>query len=429
MDSGGPRGAVERPRDRGLRLLGRHMLAALAYESTYQALLALLPFLARLQFGAGDWGTLLFTVAIPTFQISSVLWNALLPRLGLGRYLALHWTLCPLPCALMALADNYWTLLLLHVIAASGAAGWYPVKGLLLQRLYSDAVRGKAMASVNVVMLLATAGLAFTFGSWLDHSGTAFRIFLPACALAQGAGLFLFVRLARHGRDSDVVAPSPALPSAWLEPFRQMHRVLSHDRVFARFQIAFMTYGAGYMICEALLPIFADVKLHMKYGELAASTRVSWLNATVLMALPMGWLMDRAGAERTLAVSYVLLAGYPLVLTFAAAPQDVALASVFFGVAMAGVQQGWMLGPVMLAPSPRDVALYVAIHSTLVGLRGPAFQFLGLVLYQLTQDFRFAFVTAAACHLAAAWLMWRLYCARRASPPDSDIQSQGTSGR
>ncbi len=414
MDPGGLPEAVEVQRIGGLRILGRHVLAAIAYESTYQAILALLPFLARREFGAGDWGTLLFTVAIPTFQISSVLWNALLPRLGLARYLALHWVLCPLPFALMSLAGNYWTLLALHILASSGAAGWYPVKGLLLQRLYSDSVRGKAMASVNVAMLLAAAGLAYLFGFWLDLSGAAFRVYLPACAAAQGLGLLLFARLARHARDSGDAVPAAPSTGAWLEPFRQMHRVLAQDRVFARFQIAFMIYGAGYMICEALLPIFADVKLHMDYSQLAGSTRVVWLISNVLLALPMGWLMDRFGAERTLALSYVLLAGYPTLLIFAVAPQDVALASVFFGIAMAGVQQGWMLGPVMLAPSPKDVALYVAIHSTLVGLRGPAFQFLGIVVYHLTRDFRIAFAIAIACQLLAAWLMLHLHRSRRA---------------
>lgn len=396
----------------GLRMLGAHTLAALAYEATFQAVLALLPFLARKQFGAGDWGTLLFTVAIPTFQISSVMWNALLARTSLGRFLALHWFLCPLPLALMAFANDYWSLLILHVIAAAGGAGWYPVKGLLLQRFYPDSIRGKAMASVTIVMLLAMAGLAFLFGYWLDRDPGAFRTYIPACAVLQAIGLMLFVRLARRSAPS--AAPSPAaLPlGSIIEPFRQMRRVLARDRVFARFQLAFMTYGVGYMVCEALLPIFADVKLGMDYSQLAGSTRVVWQVATVLMALPMGWLMDRFGAERTTAISFALFAAYPALLALAATPTDVAVASAFFGIAMAGIQQGWMLGPVMLAPTPADVPQYVAIHSTLVGIRGPAFQLLGLVLYQLTRDFRIAFAIAAACLLWAAVQMWLLWRAR-----------------
>jgi hypothetical protein len=59
-------------------------------------------------------------------------------------------------------------------------------------------------------------------------------------------------------------------------------------------------------------------------------------------------------------------------------------------------------------PSPDNVRHYVAIHATMVGLRGTLFQFLGVGLLQLTGSFAAPLLIGSAGFAWAAWQMWSL---------------------
>jgi Na+-transporting NADH:ubiquinone oxidoreductase subunit NqrE len=91
------------------------------------------------------------------------------------------------------------------------------------------------------------------------------------------------------------------------------------------------------------------------------------------------------------------------------------LATAVYGIGMAGVQMSWMLGPVALAGSPEKVPQYVAIHATLVGVRGILFQCLGMALYRLTGSFTWPLLLAAAAFAWAAAQMVRLHALQRAT--------------
>jgi hypothetical protein len=119
--------------------------------------------------------------------------------------------------------------------------------------------------------------------------------------------------------------------------------------------------------------------------------------------------MDRIGAVRTSGLSFVLLAIYPIGLIFSFTVPAVAITTVIYGTAMAGVNIGWMLGPVALAPNKGAVAQYVAIHATLVGIRGTVGQFVGMLVYSLTGSFTWSYSIAAITFLWAAWQMWQLH--------------------
>ena len=67
-----------------------------------------------------------------------------------------------------------------------------------------------------------------------------------------------------------------------------------------------------------------------------------------------------------------------------------------------------MLGPVALAPTKEKVAQYVAIHATLVGVRGTLFQMLGVGLYMAFGDFRPPLVLAALAYVWACVQMFQL---------------------
>lgn len=416
-----PGGTAAAPAERqsagsgGRSTLLLHALAAALY-ATGTAVLSILPILARRRFGAGDWQTMFVTAAPPTLLVCSIFWNVLLTRLSVGRYLLVHWGCGVLPLALVALAQSFWHLLGAHLVAAVGAAGWSPVSGHLLERLYPPGRRGRAFGVISAAMLGSGMLTSLGIGVWLERDGESFRWYMPLVAAVQGVGLGLLALLAQGvgGRDPiPAAARTPRRLRDTLAPLRHMRDILRGDRMFLRYEQAFMTYGAGWMICHALLPVLVTTRLGLSYQEIAHSTQVVFGAAMLAMIYPMGWVIDRVGAARSSALSFAGLAGYPLGLLLARGPLEVALASAVYGAAMAGVQHGWMLGPVALAPTPGQVPHYVAIHTTLVGLRAVVGQGLGMALYRLTHSLTWPLLMASAAFAWGAWQMWRLDRTRR----------------
>jgi MFS family permease len=385
-----------------------------------------MPLLVRLPFGSNDpqwkdWQTTLVTAAVPTFMVFSIFWNELLRRLTLRRYLMAFWLVAILPLGCVGFVQNYWQLLACHVIATAGLAGAAPLNGMLLKTFYSDAMRGRIYAVLNLVALGSGIVAVYLLGDWLERQPWAFRLYLPVAALLQLVALALLLWLARLAGRNTGVRPAArsgsgpmvtgSLPS-WstlLRPITRMRQVLRADRTFLRYESAFMTYGAAFMLCDALLPVLATAKLGMRYEEYAHATQVARQLAMLVVTLPVGWLNDRLGPVRTSCAAFAALALYPLLLIFAGGPAQLAAASVVFGLGLAGVQMGWMLGPLNLAGSPEKVPQYVAIHATLVGVRGIFFQGFGMLLYKLTGSFVIPLLVAVGAFLWAAAQMWRLH--------------------
>lgn len=384
----------------------------------------MIPLIARLRFGATEVQSVLITASLPTFLIASIFWAQYFQRVSTRRYLVVHWLSAYLPLAMVATATNVWHVLFWQIVAAAGASGLTPLAGALLKHLYPDAVRGRVYGLLTIANLAGGGISVYLTGVWLERDSDAFRIFLPALALLEAGGVLLLDRLSRAAAISTPPDRKRRLRlRTALLPIWSMHRVLRANRAFLLYEAAFMTYGAGFHICEGLFPVLVTAGLLLEYQQVAESAHVARQAATLVMILPAGWLIDRLGAARTSAYAFAGLAFYPLGLLLALqttlAPglhgvPGLTIASVCQGVALAGVFQTWMLGPVTLAPKPESVPQYVAIHTALVGVRGVLAQGLGVGLYMLFGGFETPLLLSAACFAWGAWQMRRL--ARRLRP-------------
>ena len=387
-----------------------HAGASLFIQSVWFAVSTMMPVLARKRFAAGDWETLLITASVPTLLVMSIFWNAILQRLTLRRYLIAHGFSVCVPLVLAALATRFEHLLAAYALAAIGISGWSPASGEVLKRLYGSGIRGRAFAMVNTGVFLGMTAFSYGIGLALDFDENSFRVYLPAGAGLYAAGIFFLRRLvalqsAATGQIYEMAPAAPLRLVSLLRPVLHLRSVLAADRTFYAYEAAFMTYGIGWMICNALLPVFATDRLHMTYGEFATSSQTVYAIGLLVLTLPMGWLMDQIGPAKTSAVSFACLGLYPVALLCSTEAHHVAWASLLYGGAMAGVNLTWMLGPVSLAPTPEKVAHYVAIHTTLVGLRGVVAQGLGMFLYRATGSFACPLLIASVAFLWAAWRM------------------------
>jgi MFS family permease len=411
--------------------LAVHIFAVVLMQGTWQAAYFMMPVLARKRFDANPAEVLLITMAPMVLATLSIFWQVLLRRGSIRRYLLIYWAAAMLPTGLIALAQSYWHMLVFFLIGSLGSVAWSSVNGELLKRLYPDRQHGRAFAWLSVGTMLAGAVLSLGVGTWLSRNPDAFRWYLPVFAAVQLAGVLLLARLARAAgaERPGQVSGEPWSLSRTLEPLAHMREVLRADRVFFRYEAAFMTYGIGWMICWALLPLLVTDKLGLNYDAIAAATAFATQIATLLAIVPAGRLNDRLGPTRTSAVAFAVYTLYPLGLVFAQDATQLTIASVVFGIAAAGANMGWLLGPVSLAPSPDKVPQYVAIHATLVGVRGTVFQGLGVGLYAATGSFTPALLIAAGGFAWAAWQMAALHRtmeqARRAEQTGDPAEYRG----
>ncbi len=396
-------------------VLTGHVLSTLLWASLFSNVAWLLPLLVRLQFGSADarwcdWQTIIVTAAFPTFMTLSIFWGELLRQVSIRRYLWIFWATAALPLGCIALVHNYWQFLICHIIGAAGYAAWTPVHGRLLKHFYPDQSRGRAYAVINVATLAGAVLATFGVGSWMESRPGAFRVYFPLATAVQLVGIVILNWLVRRTDAEHELEPQPA-PSlaALLRPVLHMGAVLKADRAFLRYERAFMTYGAAFMLCDGLLPVLATAKLGMHYEDYAHSTLMIGRLVMLIVMLPMGCVLDRIGPVRVSGLSFAVLCAYPVLLLTATGPDGIGVASVVWGVGMAGVTMGWMLGPMVLAGTPEKVPVYVAIHATLVGVRGIVFQFMGMLLYRLTGSFLWPLLVACIAFAWAAGQMWRLH--------------------
>jgi MFS family permease len=402
-------------------------------QATQTAVIFILSVLARKQFAASNTEILIIQAAPTVMFVLSIFWNDLFQRRAPAAYLRLYWLIACLPLSLAAFAQptggsgplaslGVWMLIIPHLISSVGASGHLPVAGELLKKLYPDKTRGRVYAIVFGSAMAFGALACFGVGEWLVVDPDAFRIYMPIAALLQLAGVAVFWRLsqlpqvkaAALQRFSDGAERRQNLSDEsrlrrTLDPILHMGSVLKADPTFARYEGAYMTYGIGWMIAYALLPLIVTDKLKLPYDQVAQSTQVPYQIAIVLMLVPAGMLMDRLGAIRSTGLSFAMLALYPVGLILAADSSQLAAVSVWYGIAHAGASVGWMLGPVALAPTPAKVPQYVAIHATLVGLRGAIFQGLGVLLYALTGGFVIPLTIAAIAYIWSSVQMLKLH--------------------
>jgi len=395
---------------------GRHVLAfhlaGVALQGASVALSLILPFLARKRFEANNWQTWVLTAAVPIMQFFTIFWNHLYARISTRSYLIIVAALASVPIAAMAFAHDIYLLLICYVLAAfagaGGGAALSPINADLLRNCYASGVRGRVFGMIVASQFFGVMIAGQVMGSWSNHDPDAFRVFLPITGLLLAAGLLMFGLIAGTDSFRRRARPEITRGEAWWAPLRDMGTILRRDRRFARYEIAFMSYGVGWMICTALIPALAKDKLNLDYGQFARATIVAFQLTIIIMLMPMGRLADRIGPIRLAAGSFLWLAIYPIGLLLAPSSFWLGFVTILYAMGMVGVHLTWTLGPVAFAPDPSRASHYLAIHGTLVGIRGVLAQGIGVALYALTGSFIPPMILAATGFSWASWRMRRL---------------------
>jgi hypothetical protein len=398
------------------RRILRFQLLATPFIALQAAVFQMLPVLLRAYFKASEFETVVSTAAISITLILAVVWNELYRRMRPRSYMILLWAAAIAPLAGIAACHRASAALVFIVIAATGFGGMQPLGGDILRSCYAPGARNRVFSVVQMVTQFTVMLTTYGIGLWLNLWPESFRLYLPAGTLLVGAGMWLLYRITRQTLfiERHQARSTEPLLTSLRRVYHNMVKVFREDSIFRRHETAFSIYGLGWMICWALLPFLCVDKLRLTYEQVARSTQMVLQLTLLLSMLPMAHLMDRLGPLRTAAWSFGGMALYPIGLMLAWDVNSLTLVTVVYAVVLSGVNLAWTLGPIFLARDASQAPYYLAIHATMVGIRGLVGQFPAVALYHYTHDLRWPLGIAIILFVWGSLLMFRVERDRRA---------------
>jgi MFS family permease len=269
-----------------------------------------------------------------------------------------------------------------------------PAHAAVIQQVYPRRERGRAVAAVRVIGGVLAIALALAAGhlfAWLGH-----RVVFGAAAVI---GMLASLRL----RALPLAAPADE-PSGDRATLGEACRAIRHDRRFLPLLISAFVFGFGCWLMVPATPIMlADVvrATTADVGHLAAVASLAGLCGTLVW----GRLVDRRSGLFALRAVYAVGVLMPVVFYFATAPWMLVGASIAESLLTTGLDLVWMLVIIDFA-GPRRIPQYMAICTTLAGVRGVVGPFVGGALIELG-GVRSVYLVAAVLMATGAWLVSR----------------------
>jgi MFS family permease len=420
-----PRLTMESARPRGIPAVAaytwRRQWRAEIFIGLCSGILGLSAFVSQRALGAPAWVVPLITVAGQVPWILAPAWEPLLAKIHPQHAFLMLGVLSKGPLLLVGLVavartgshgegSGDWALFLAAVVLFFLVDGAYiPHRGALLRANFPTPVRGRMFGLLSTVALLASIVANRAGGELLDRDPTWLRVLFPAAAACGIAGHVFLARI-RWRRDGEApVPPEPGLraaTAAFARAWRQALVVLGKDRDFRTFEVGFMLYGFGLLMSTPLLVVFAEKHLGLSTNEFSWAQGAAQPLAHLGSVWLIGRLSDRIGLVRTTALSFLTLVAFFALLPAVGGAAGLIPLYLLLGVAMAGVNIGWNLGPLRFAPEGRS-RTYTSVHVLLVGVRSGTAPLVGYALGAVV-SFDVAFGLSAALQAAAFVTLWRL---------------------
>jgi MFS family permease len=338
----------------GAVLVGIYVAAINTFVPVVARRLGGSPFLLSLITAAPAAGNILAVLSAPYLQGRHKMpYMVAAWTLGRGLFLLMPFVVLPLPFALIVVSS--WLIVSLPL------PGYVEV----MQRIYPDAYRGRAMAYVRVGYTACITVMTPLFGRLLDVG--SYRYLFPVVAVFGILSGWTFGGV----KYKEVITRTR---QGLLEPWR----VLWQDARYRDYCIAFFVYGFGSFLTAPLIPILLVDELHLNYSQ------VGWLGMVnsifwMLFYIVWGRTVDRRGGLWTIRVNFILTMVISLAFFGARDMWLAALGYIFTGITVAGVDLGWM-NAIMQFARRDQVSDYTAVYAGMVGLCGMAAPLTGTTL-------------------------------------------------
>lgn len=252
----------------------------------------------------------------------------------------------------------------------------------LYRVMYIKALRGRVLGRLTFWTYLTMVPTVLGTGWLLDKSHEMYRVLYPLGGLCGLIGCYYYGLL--HIPSHDTL---PRRKSSLRSGVRGVERIISQDRPYLLFQLAFFLSGSSFFMSTHVVLLLVRDRFGFGAFELAL-----WLSVVPQLLLALGspaWghILDHIGIVRCRLLISILMTGY-LASYFGGALTGWAaliyLGSVLQGTSNGGGQLTWSLASSHFAPRTEDVPLYNGIHFVLNGIRGLVLPWVGSVLFVLT---------------------------------------------
>ncbi|MFO7609663.1 MAG: MFS transporter [Candidatus Krumholzibacteriia bacterium] len=394
------------------RLTIRRYIQAMVFQGIWTAGQFLFPFVLAKSLAAPGWLVTVAVIMETTGMMLALYWGQLMDTGGRGRWLV--WGglggRVVLVAALLVQTAGQFVVLLGIVYFFSAMV--YPAQNSILQANLRPERHGQVFGLGSRVQLLTAAVTSLAVGAVLERDPDLFRWVYPTLGVLGFGYPLLLASLpgpvARVANEPGVFAVPrlPAGPIRWgrvlrtlASPFVETARTFRAAPDFRRYEDAFMIYGVAFMMLAPVVPLFFAHELNLSYQQITtARVLIASLGVGLLGPLA-GRLMDRIKPARLCAISFGLMALFPVTLALGkyllpGEPVGAAyLAFAVYSVGMAGINVAWNVGSISFAP-PGLGGRYQAIHVALVGARGLLGPLIGFVILEFL-GYREVFAGAA----------------------------------
>ncbi|MFN8443342.1 MAG: MFS transporter [Caldilineaceae bacterium] len=268
-----------------------------------------------------------------------------------------------------------------------------PAYSRVMQKLYSDAVRGKVMSTVRMGQVSAILVITPLAGWALDLWGH--QVLFPLASLIGVFSVLVF---------SYIRLEEGVLPPRQTKTISDLLQIVKQDRRFDLHLLAFALLGMGTMLASPFYPIVQVDRLHLSYSQVGLLGLVEsslWLTSYLFW----GRILDRFGGVYVLELVCLASMFIPASYIFASTPWLLIPAFIARGIVAAGFDLGRINAGIQLAHNGQFIE-YAAIQSTVVGIRGLLAPMLGLAFLHLGVPYNGVFAISVGL-MGAGWLLYR----------------------
>lgn len=245
-----------------------------------------------------------------------------------------------------------------------------PAYASIMKTNYSEVNRGTLMSNIRIIRTIISTIFAFAAGYALELHPDLYRWILPASAAIGMIGSVMF-RKVRVRRDVNVRNLSIT--------FGQTLQIFRKDKAFLIFMGIFFLCAGPSKLLIPLEPIRYVDELHFNYKDAGFILGTLTPIASVIGFIIWSRLIKRIHPLYLLAGLFAIGMAKYAIVALATEPQHVILGSLLNGFSTAGFE---LIPLFVIIRFAKDrISLYIALHSTLVGIRGIAGPFLGNFLY------------------------------------------------
>jgi MFS family permease len=317
--------------------------------------------------GGSDFIISLVISAPAIGQLSTILWAHYTQQFPKMKVMVFLGSAARLSLALVFFAFQPWLFAVIMMICLTLELSISPAYAGIMQGVYPDSQRGIYMGMVRVISSIATVICAFLLGVILENS--SFREVYPFVALLGFGSILVFSRI--HYKEVKSTRPPITLKAIIMLPGR--------DKKYGLFLRTVFIMGFFNLLAAAVYPLIMVDDLHVSNSFVGIMNALQSLVA-ILSYYFWGRFIDRHHPALILYITFIL--GALVIFIYMVAWNYLLLLPVALltGIITAGADLANINNAIRFAEDKQDVPQYIALYSSLVGVRGVIAPFLATFL-------------------------------------------------